>query len=153
MSPDESVFRAHLAGGAFLLGASSNRWRLVDVAWPYAVFRIFALDGIEYGFRFQCQNYPQTAPTAQPWDINKARPLRPANWPSGKHRIPKAFNPGWKGGAALYLPCDRLAIEGHVNWHHEHPSLIWNPDVGIVHYLRVVHELLNSGDYRGRRAA
>ena len=50
------------------------------------------------------------------------------------------------------LPCDRQSIEGHENWHGEHPSLIWDPTVGIVHYLRIVHDLLNSGDYLGRVA-
>ena len=34
-----------------------------------------------------------------------------------------AFNPGWKNGSCLYLPCDRQSIEGHANWHGEHPSL------------------------------
>ncbi|MGA2795357.1 MAG: hypothetical protein ABSE69_17895, partial [Roseiarcus sp.] len=62
-------------------------------------------------------------------------------------------NPNWKNGACLYLPCDRQSIEGHANWCQEHPSLIWDPAIGVVHYLRVVHDLLNSGDYGGRRAA
>jgi hypothetical protein len=149
VSPDESVFRAHLAGGAFLLGASSGRWRLVAVSWPYAVFGVRSADGVEYGLRFELRDYPRTAPTARPWDIDGDAPLAHVRWPKGTSRIPMAFNPGWKNGSCLYLPCDLQSIDGHANWYQEHPNLIWDPATGIVHYLRIVHDLLNSGDYSG----
>jgi hypothetical protein len=152
MRPDEMVFRSHLAAGSYLLGALSGRWRLVGVAWPFAVFTVTAADGVEYGLRFECSDYPRTPPTAQPWDLAIDKPLAPDKWPKGSSRVPLAFNPAWKNGACLYLPCDRQSIDGHANWYNEHPSLIWNPDVGIAHYLRIVHDLLNSGDY-ARRAA
>ena len=57
------------------------------------------------------------------------------------------FRPNWKAGSALYLPCDRESIRGHDNWRNEMPSKIWDPAKGIVHYLELVHELLNSADY------
>jgi len=152
-SVEEAVFLAHLAGGSFRLGAAGGRWRSVSVTWPHAVFGVRAADGIEYGLRFECANYPQTPPTARPWDVARDTPLAPELWPTGQARVPLAFNPGWKNGSCLYLPCDRQSIEGHANWYNEHPSLIWDPSIGIVHYLRIVHELLNSGDYGGRRAA
>lgn len=112
-----------------------------------------AVDGVEYGLRFECGDYPRTPPTARPWDLEKDSPLSHDRWPTGRERVPLAFNPNWKNGACLYLPCDRQSIEGHANWFQEHPSLIWDPTIGVVHYLRVVHDLLNSGDYGGRRAA
>jgi hypothetical protein len=152
VGPDESVFRADLVRGAFLLGASSGRWRLVALFWPHAVFAVRAADGVEYGLRFECGDYPRTAPTARPWDIDRDAPLAHDRWPKGSSRIPMAFNPGWKNGSCLYLPCDRQSIEGHANWYQEHSSLIWDPAAGIVHYLRIVHDLLNSGDYLGRAA-
>lgn len=152
-SPDEAVFRSHLAGGSFLLGVASERWRLISISWPYAVIGVRAADRVEYALRFHCQNYPQTPVTAQPWDAERNTPLAPAHWPAGTSRVPMAFNPGWKNGSCLYLPCDRQSIEGHENWYQQHPSLIWDPVLGIVHYLRIVHDLLNSGDYGGRRAA
>lgn len=152
-SPEEAVFREHLAGGRFRSGVAAARWRLISVAWPYAVFAVRAADGIEYGLRFECGNYPHSPATARPWDVERDAPLDPNLWPRGSHRIPLAFNPAWKNGSCLYLPCDRGSIEGHQNWMHEHPSLLWNPALGVVHYLRVVHDLLNSGDYGGRRAA
>ncbi len=151
VATDEAAFRRHLAEGSYLLGASSGRWRLASITWPHAVFSIRARDGAEYGLRFEASNYPRTAPAARPWDIDANAPLPAEQWPKGKVRIPLAFNPSWKNGCALYLPCDRVSIEGHANWNHEHPSLIWNPALGIVHYLRVVHDLLNSGDYIGAK--
>lgn len=124
MTPEEAVFRDHLAGGRFRIGAATGRWRAVSVAWPYAVFGVRAADGIEFGLRFDCSGYPRTAPTARPWDIERDAPLVQNRWPTGQERIPLAFNPSWKNGACLYLPCDRQSIEGHTNWFHEHPSLI-----------------------------
>ena len=123
------------------------------MSWPHAVFAVLAADGIEYGLRFECTNYPRTPATARPWDFELDAPLAIEKWPTGRQRIPLAFNPDWKNGSCLYLPCDRVSIEGHANWHNEHPNLLWNPDLGVVHYLRLVHDLLNSGDYGGRRAA
>lgn len=151
--PDEAVFRVHLASGRYLSGAAAGRWRLISVSWPFAVFCVRAADGIEYGLRFECTNYPRTPASARPWDIELDAPLVFDKWPTGRERIPLAFNPEWKNGSCLYLPCDRVSIEGHANWSNEHPGLLWNPEMGIVHYLRVVHDLLNSGDYGGRRAA
>ncbi|HZT26574.1 MAG TPA: hypothetical protein VFA57_12795 [Pseudolabrys sp.] len=153
VSPDEAVFRAHLAGGRFRSGAAAGRWRLVAVAWPHAVFGVRAADGAEYGLRFECSDYPRTPPTAGLWDLELNAPLAVNKWPAGRDRIPLAFNPGWKNGACLYLPCDRISIEGHANWYQQHPSLVWDPAIGIAHYLRVVHDLVNSSDYGGRRAA
>lgn len=152
ISPEEAVFLIHLTGGRFRSGAAAGRWRAVSVTWPYAVFGVRGADGVEYGLRFECGDYPRTPPTARPWDIERDAPLSHDRWPTGRERVPLAFNPSWKNGACLYLPCDRQSIEGHANWFQEHPSLIWDPALGVVHYLRVVHDLLNSGDYGGRRA-
>lgn len=150
---DQQSLRAHLAGGLFHSGVARGRWRHVALDWPLVVIAVRAADEVEYGLRFECSDYPRTPPTAQLWDLDARKPLATNRWPTGRDRIPLAFNPGWKNGACLYIPCDRLSIEGHAGWHHEHPSLIWNPSLGIVHYLRVVHDLLNSGDYGGCRAA
>jgi hypothetical protein len=75
-----------------------------------------------------------------------------ARWPRGQSRIPLAFNPDWKAGSCLYLPCDRHSIEGHDGWHSQHPALLWEPAKGICKYLGIVHQLLNTNDH-GRRLA
>lgn len=151
--PDEQVLRLHLESGRFLSGVAAGRWRLVALKWPHLVVGIAARDGIEYGFRFQCADYPRTAVTAQPWNLENDAALLENLWPTGRDRVPKAFNPGWKNGTCLYLPCDRQSIEGHDQWRNEHPALLWDPEKGICKYLGIIHELLNSSDYGGRRAA
>jgi hypothetical protein len=153
VSAAELALRRDLAAGRFVSGACAGRWALLDIAFPYAMITVRASDGIDYGFRFECRDYPRLAVTAQPWDMERRAPLDVALWPAGESRIPLAFNPGWKGGTCLYLPCDRQAIEGHDQWMHTHPALLWEPPRGICKYLGIIHELLNSPDYRGRRAA
>ncbi|OYX47053.1 MAG: hypothetical protein B7Y90_13880 [Alphaproteobacteria bacterium 32-64-14] len=95
--------------------------------------------------------YPQTAPTARLWDTQADAPLPLPRWPTGRSRGQAVFRPDWKGGACLYLPCDRLSFEGHADWRQQHPAEIWQPGRGICLYLEVLHELLNSNDYTGVR--
>ena len=157
MGIDEQVFRAHLVAGPFQSGFDRGRWRLLALNWPHALIAIQAAERIdgpaEYALRFECTNYPQTPPTAQPWDTERDAPLPSARWPSGTNRVPLAFNSGWKNGQCLYLPCDRLSIEGHDPWRSQHPSMIWSPASDITQYLRIVHDLLTSSDYSGTRGA
>ena len=153
LSPDERMLRLHLESGRFRSGVVAGRWRLVSVDWPHVVITINARDGIEYGFRFHCADYPRTAITAQPWDCENSARLPGDQWPTGRERVSYAFNPGWKGGTCLYLPCDRRSFEGHENWKHEHPALVWDPEKGICKYLGIIHDLLNSTDYGGRHGA
>ena len=155
MGPDERVFRAHLEAGPFQSGVDRGRWHLLSVDWPHAVIAVRAAERpagpSEYEFRFELSNYPENPPTAQPWDRVRTAPLEHARWPGGRSRLPLAFNPGWKNGECLYLPCDRLSIEGHDGWRSQHASMIWSSARDITQYLRVVHDLLNSGDYTGPR--
>lgn len=157
MSPAEMVFRAHLEQGPFQSGVDRGRWRLASVNWPYSVIAVRAAERAsapsEYGFRFELSNYPAAAPTAQPWNDNSNMPLEHHRWPGGRGRIQLAFNPGWKAGSCLYLPCDRYSIEGHDPWRAQHPEMIWNQKGDITQYLRIIHDLLNSEDYTGVRGA
>jgi len=155
--PDEQVFRSHLAEGPFQAGAERRRWRLESVAWPVAIIAVSAAprEGgpAEFFFRFDLTDYPQTAPTAQLWDLLSQARLSPAKWPTGRLRVPSVFRPDWKDGGCLYLPCDRVAMEGHDGWRAQHPHLIWNASRDITLYLETVYELLNSSDYSGVRSA
>jgi hypothetical protein len=152
-TPDEAALRRDLASGRFVLGVVGRRWRLISYQWPHVIIAVRAADNVEYGLRFECRNYPQLAVTAQPWDFAADKPLATELWPTGQSRIPLAFNPGWKGGICLYLPCDRLSIEGHEGWRVQHPALLWEPSKGICKYLSIVHQMLNAADYGGRRVA
>lgn len=153
MAPDEKAFLTDIQSGRFLAGEARKRWRLVLITWPAVQIGITAKDGQEFILRFDCSGYPQNPPTARLWNSETNTPLEVSLWPKGGGRISAVFNPNWKSGTALYLPCDRAAIEGHHNWPHIYPSKIWNPDRGITQYVEIVHELLQSRDYFSRTAA
>ena len=146
--PDERAFRADIGKPAFRLAQAEGRWHLVGIVWPHVLIAVTAADGRAYVLRFNCAGYPQQPPTGGPWDPEKNTILPVALWPRNKGgRLGTVFRPDWKGGTALYLPCDRESIAGHDNWRHELPSKIWRPAAGINQYLELVHELLNCADY------
>ena len=157
MTPAEKVFRAHLEKGPFQSGVDRGRWKLVLIAWPHSIISVSAAQRAdappEYSFRFELSNYPANAPTAQPWNAIGNAPLQRGGWPGGRGRIQLAFNPDWKGGSCLYLPCDRCAIEGHDPWRTQHSDMVWNPEGDITQYLRIIHDLLHSEDYTGLRGS
>ena len=158
MTPDERVFRAHLGGGAFRSGEARGRWRLISVNWPKAVVAVHAASRCgapdEYAFQFDLSGYPNQAPTCMLWDSAKGTPLPPADWPAGTagSRIAHAFNPSWRKNA-VYLPCDRQALQGHDQWRTQHRSLLWSPSKDITFFLGILHDLLDSESYTGRRGA
>ena len=146
--PDQRAFEADAAKAAFHLGEAEARWHLIEVVWPWVFIGVTAKDGYEYTFRFNCAGYPQVAPTGGPWDRALDRILAFDQWPQGRGgRVSAVFRTEWKSGSALYLPCDRESFVGHENWRYEMPSKLWRPDVGIVHYLEIVHALLHCSDY------
>jgi len=154
MAPDERAFRADVAKAAFRLGEADGRWQLMKIAWPLIFIIVAAKDDTKYMLRFECSGYPQSLPTAMLWDDEKNAMLAFNHWPRGQGgRVGAVFRSDWKGGTALYLPCDRVSIEGHTNWVTEMPSKIWRPAEGIIQYLELVHELLNSRDYKGSASA
>ena len=153
MSSAEQLLREDLDNACFTAGVDRGYWRVASVIWPLAVIEIAAAPRTSspswWAFRFDLTGYPQ-APTALPWDIATNAPLPGEHWPGGGPRIMAAFNPGWRNDA-LYMPVDRLALEGHDAWRQKHPSYIWDPALDISQYLRIVHGLLNDPSYTGRR--
>lgn len=159
MLPDERVFRAHLAGGAFRQGEMRKCWRLIAIDWPVVIIAVATAirpeAPAEYAFRFDCANYPNDPPTARLWDAEADKPLPFSRWPYGTDpagrtdRFSLAFNPGWNNGATMYLPCDRSAIIGHDTWRLQHPDMIWTPNKDITFYLEILHDYLHSKHYQG----
>lgn len=146
--PDQRAFEADAEKAAFRLGEAEARWRLIEVVWPWVFVGVTAKDGYEYTFRFNCAGYPQISPTGGPWDLALNQILAFGKWPQGRGgRVSAVFRTDWKGGSALYLPCDRQSFVGHENWRNEMPAKLWRPDVGLVHYLEIVHALLHCSDY------
>lgn len=153
-APDERAFLADLAKPNFRLGQLEGRWRLIGMQWPHAQIAIRAKDDLEFTLRFECSGYPQTPPTAGPWDSEKNSMLPFDRWPKSRGgRLAAVFKTDWKGGTALYLPCDRESIAGHENWRNDMPSKIWRPQDGIIQYLELVYELLHSRDYLSLHSA
>jgi hypothetical protein len=156
MATEERVFRSHIELGPFQSGVARGRWRLLSINWPMIVIAVAAAPRSsapnEYALRFDLLNYPQSPPTAIPWDAVKDSRMADQSRPNGKCRVAKAFRTDWKNGEALYLPCDRGAIDGHGGWVEQHPEMIWDPNGDITQYLRIVHELLTSSDYTGPRS-
>jgi len=157
LPPDRLLFEQDLAAPEFRCGEIEGRWRHVLTAWPYVILAVSAAERPnaprEYAFRFECSGYRQNAVTARPWDVEAGAPLLATRWPAGRSIVPSVFRPEWKNGECLYLPCDRMSMEGHDKWRHEHPARLWQPSRGIVCYLEQLYELLNQSDYTGARCA
>lgn len=148
MAPDERALLGDLGKGLFRLGVAEQNWRLERVQWPKVHIALRARDSRWFSLRFDCTNYPVWAPTACLWDFERDARLVVELWPKSRGgRVAAVFNPGWKDGSALYLPCDRETMPGHDAWLTTMPALVWRPADGIVQYLEIVHELLNSHDY------
>lgn len=152
-TPDQQLIEQDLAAPEFRCGEIEGKWRHVATNWPHVIIAVSAgtrpNGPPEYVFRFDCSGYRQSAPTARPWDSETNTPLPSSRWPTGRSVVPSVFRYEWKGGSCLYLPCDRVAFEGHANWTHEHPNRLWDTSRGIVCYLEQLHDLLNSRDYTG----
>jgi len=143
MNQELRALEAHLASGRFKAGVARGRWQLVAVNWPYTFIKVFDRQGRPTCIRFDCTGYPARPPQGTPWDYAKHQQLPAHLWPRGG-RVSQVFNPAWQGGAALYIPCDRVSIEGHANWYTELPHLIWNASRGLMHYVEALHEVLQS---------
>jgi hypothetical protein len=153
LTPNERLFREHVAGGRFQTGIDRDEWRIVEErGWPNLIIAVSASNRPsgpdEFFFFFDLTDYPTRAPTAMPWDPETNAKLVETNRPKGE-RVGLAFRMNWEGGRALYVPYDRVALESHGDWKTQFPRLSWDPTKTITFFLRNVHELLNDDDYQG----
>ena len=145
-APAEEVFQGHLNNAEYLSGVMDQSWGNVSnskgLQWPLAIFWVMAKNGIKYFFRFDLQGYNEHAPTAILWDIEKSLPLEQSKWPSWNKRTKQVFRK-W-GKECLYLPCDRLALQGHNNWNQQHAYLTWKAyQDSFTKYLVELYQILN----------
>ena len=155
MSPDQALFHVHLADAPFQAGVDAGRWGLNgeagEIAWPHPILWVQSDDDLlaagRVFLRFTVDGYPQTAPSACPWDVMSNCLLEHERWPKGPGNVTKVFNPNWNGGTALYAPCDRVAMAGHEIWKPQFPNVWWQPGFSIVVYLGFVHSCLNRRKY------
>lgn len=153
LPPDRLLFEQDLASPELRCGECEGRWRHIATQWPHALCAVAAPvrpnAPAEFVFRFECTGYRQTPVTAQPWDLDRNVGLAAKDWPTGRSIVPSVFKPGFKCGHCLYLPCDRMALEGHDQWANQHPNRLWQPARGIICYLEQLYDLLNQSDYTG----
>ena len=153
MSPDERVLRQHVASARFQEGVDRGRWQIVgDIAWPAVMIAVTAgpRDSApsEYVLRFDLAGYPESAPTATPWNPTTGDVLESALRPKGK-RVGYVFRPDWEDGRALYAPFDRVALNGHSSWTTQHPRRVWDSSKDLAWLLQILHQMLNNDDYTG----
>ena len=97
-APDERAFNGDLAKARFRLGQAEGRWRLLNIAWPFVPIVVTAKDGRGYVLRFNCAGYPQTPPTAGPWDVERDVILAFDRWPRSQ------------GGRGLFVQTGRTVL-------------------------------------------
>ena len=153
MSPDERVFREHVTSARFQEGVERGRWQMVgDIAWPVVMIAIAAgprgRSPSKYVLRFDLTGYPETAPTATPWNLDTRDALEPALRPKGE-RVGHIFRTDWENGQALYAPFDRVALDSHPDWRNQHPRQVWDSSKDLAWLLQILHEMLNNDDYTG----
>jgi hypothetical protein len=153
MSAPERLLRDDLEQGPFMAGCDRGYWRLVDLRFPNSTISVSAAPRPggpdDFALWFDFSGYPE-APTARLWDLVNDTPLSVDRWPAGGPRVMAAFNPGWKTDA-LYIPVDRVALQGHEAWLTRYAGHVWDPASDLTQYLRLVHGMLNDSSYTGCR--
>jgi hypothetical protein len=160
--PDQRLFDADVASAEFRAGALKGYWGLAgtDVlpeppAWPARVLWIAAAPRDNapdrYYVRLDLMDYRTAAPTGTFWNPNTKSTLDFGQRPKGRpgSRVAMVFRTDWENGNAFYHPYDRVAANGHPDWPKDQPSLRWDSEHTITHYLEEIHSLVNCGDYVG----
>ena len=153
MSPDERVFREHVTSARFQEGLARGRWWIVgDIAWPVVLVAVAAAPRdsapSEYVLRFDLTGYPETAPTATPWNPATEEVLERELRPKGE-RVGHVFRTDWENGKALYAPFDRVALNSHSDWRTQYLRRAWDSSKDLAWLLQILHEMLNNDDYTG----
>jgi hypothetical protein len=135
-----------LKSGRVQAGVLRGDWTFGELAWPFLIVEVSA-DEASRGragltLKVDVTGYP-AAPTACPWDPATNAQLAPEARPTGG-RATLAFRTDWEEGRALYLPVDRIALDGHPNWPQVYARDSWNPEEGIYQLLRLVYAILNE---------
>lgn len=144
--PSSDLFQEHLCSAEYQSGEIEGRWGIITnengPSWPVFFFWVTSTIGEKFNFKFDFTSYTSWAPTAMIWDIESNTPLPLEKRPRQTKRQQQIFK-NW-GKLCLYLPCDRMAFEGHANWAQLHPSLIWDKQNDtFLKYLNELYQILN----------
>lgn len=136
----------HLTSPEYQSGEIEGRWGVANIengpVWPVFFFWVSTSTDKKYDFKFDFTGYPNSAPTSVLWDINSNSVLAPEKRPNNTKRAIQVFKT-W-GKECNYLPCDRMALDGHSDWTRLHPNLVWNPQKDtVLKYLNELYQILN----------
>lgn len=148
-SLSQKRLNADLAADAVQVGVALGQWKILRSEFPYVLVsfstsRQTHLSG-SVVVRFDCTDYPDRPATACAWNIDGDTPLSPDQRPRGG-RATMTFRSDWEGGRALYLPCDRMAIDSHPDWANQYPHDLWDSTKGIAEYFQLVSTILTEAD-------
>ena len=151
MGPDERALRAELDSPRFEVGVLRSRWRFHNLNWPHLLLSVVARDGIWFGFRCECSQFPSKPPDVQLWDVMHDQPLVHADFPQvNGGPAAKIFRTDWENGQHIYHPMDRKATDSHPDWKNTLRIKAWKPDRGIVQLLEELYAVLHSQNYQPR---
>lgn len=143
--PDMEAVQGAMASGAYLLGDVEGRWKCIKLEWPIVYMTVTSARRENapdtYTFRFECTNYPITAPDAVVWDLGRSEVAQGSSRPAGTGRVQTAFS---RSDGSVYLPCFRQWVV-HFG---QHPWQ-WAPEKGLVFCLELLFNLLHSAEYSG----
>jgi len=149
LDPGKRLFERHLKTPGFESGVSKGLWQHVSTTWPYAIFLVSVGDEDEMAIRLLLDGYPTLAPAGQPWDLDVDAVLPLSAWPTGGPE-PQVFRPDWSpsNGNGPYLACDRIALQGHTDWHATPRA--WNAERDLAFYFRELHRELRPAHLPAR---
>jgi len=96
MSPSIVTFNVDVLKADFQTGIDKGMWGVVDddsqrPSWPVVIIWIQARPKTDcpdrYFFKFNLDNYPESAPTASFWDDDKKEPLPEGKKPKGDEHV------------------------------------------------------------------
>ena len=106
MAPDERALHAHLGWGRFLAGVAAGRWRLISVAWPFAIGRGVGRPPARRPGRVRDPLRAERLPTHRSdrglWDVATNSSLPAEQRPKGERRRSSSAP---MGGWAAPPPC------------------------------------------------
>ena len=150
-SAASEALTADLDNARFRGGEQSGRWRLVDVKQDTVLIAVQArpVPGSPtwFDFRLTVDSYPMIAPAGCLWDPRRMSPLDPQLWPRGSDAS-RVFNSQWNP-SSIYLPCDRVAQQGHDGWRAQDPGQWWTPNSELADYCSALWKVLNGSGYAG----
>lgn len=105
----EHLLRRHLHQEHFQAGIDRQRWRLIELSWPYAIFGLRSKQKVghycEASLRLKFDKYPLAPPRAECWNAETRSATEPSDWPEWfSHFVSQNYPQFVEIEPALYSP-------------------------------------------------